>query len=720
MMSMKKIFGITLLFLTAFNSVGQTKKQLLELGDEAYNKANYASAVYFYLKIVEGSAGGKNDVTFPYEITSYTSPKKDYDSTDVDAESLSPAEYRNQYAIHKVADSYRELKDYDNAAKWYARSTASPSDEFHLDNYWYGSALMKLGRYEEASKQFDIFINETSESDEFHKLAQDKQVSCQYALNPENVTADVVTLMDSIFNNGTSSFAANYYEGELSLMFTSARSVSTVDDPKKQDPRYFADIYKTQNIGNGWEPATPIGGPIATGMHEGSSAMSVDRSTFYFTRWDNEDKKNCHIYVSKKFNNQWMLPIKLSTINVDGHRTMNPCLSLDEETLYFVSDMDGGQGGLDIWAAPIDENANIGTPYNLGPQINTPENEMSPFHHFQSNTLYFSSEGHIGFGGMDVFRSQFDESNGVWSTPVNLGSPVNSSKDDTYYILDKNQKYGFFSSDREKCVECDSLNPINGYCNKIYSVEKPELQFSISGFVFNAETDEVIPNALITFKDIKGKFAPFFVMTNDEGYYEKELDVNMDIFMKAQKTKFFGDAATVSTSGLTVSTALEQDFFLNPIPQEAIEIAGIEYDFDKATLRPKSKEILDELVSFLNLNDNLTIEIQSHTDFRGDDAYNKDLSERRAQSVVDYLVDAGISRDRLSPKGYGEEEPAIMLDADKNPVKDDDGEFKRLTEPYIKSLTDRKAIDEAHQRNRRTAFKVLTEDNQVLQESANQ
>ncbi len=129
---------------------------------------------------------------------------------------------------------------------------------------------------------------------------------------------------------------------------------------------------------------------------------------------------------------------------------------------------------------------------------------------------------------------------------------------------------------------------------------------------------------------------------------------------------------------------------------------------------------MDELVSFLNLNDNLTIEIQSHTDFRGDDAYNKDLSERRAQSVVDYLVDAGIARKRLSPKGYGEEEPAIMLDENKKPVKDDNGEFKRLTESYIKSLTDKKAIDESHQRNRRTAFKVLTEDNEVIQESANQ
>ncbi len=718
MNAMTKISITIVAVLMAFGSIGQSKKELLELGDQAFEKKNYASAAYFYLKIVQGSKGGKYDVAHPYEINTYTTGKTNVDTSQTVA--LSVSEARNQHSINRIADSYRLLHDYENAVVWYEKALTNPSEEFPYARYWYASSLIKLERYDEADAEINKFMEEVDDNDPFKQLALNRQISCTFATNPENQTEDVVTKMDSIFNNGTSSFAVQFYEGELSLMFTSARSNSKVDDPKKQNPMYHADIFRTQNVGNGWEPATPMQGEITSAAHEGSSCLSVDRSTFYFTRWDDADKNNCHIYVSKKFNNQWMIPLKLNTVNVDGYRSMNPYLSLDEETIYFVSDMPGGQGGLDIWAAPIDENANIGTPYNLGPVVNTPEDEMSPFHHFQTNTLYFSSEGHIGFGGLDVFRTKYVEDNGSWTTPINMGSPINSSKDDSYYIIDKSQKYGYFSSDRERCESCDSLSPIKGYCDKIYKVERPELEFSINGFVFNAETNEPIPNALITFKDIKGGFAPFFVMTNSEGYYEKELEPGMDMFMKAQKTGYFGDAATQSTSGLTVSTVLMQDFFLNPIPQEAIEIAGIEYDFDKATLRPKSKEILDELVTFLNLNDNLTIEIQSHTDFRGDDNYNLQLSKDRAQSVVDYLVDAGISRSRLKPKGYGEKEPAVRLDENKKPIKNADGEFERLTPAYINGLTSELERNKAHQRNRRTAFKVLSEDNEVLQESANQ
>jgi len=716
---MKKILTSIVVLLITLSGFSQSKRELIDLGDQAYNKGNFGSAIYYYLKIVEGGKGGKYDITHPYEINTYINPISDGDSSNQTIKT--PSDDRKKYVIHKIADSYRKLKDYDNSVRWYEKAIVIPLDEFPNVAYWYGSSLMKIGAYDRAKNVFQNFTNSIEENDPFLSLAEDKLIACQFAKNPENTKSDIiVTEMDSIFNNGTSSFAANYYEGELSLMFTSARSTSTVINRNANDPRYFADIFITQNVGNGWEPAVKMEAPISSGMHEGSSAISTDRTTFYFTRWDNEDKTNCHIYVSKKFNGQWLVPLKLNILNMEGYRSMNPFLSLDESTIYFVSDMPGGEGGLDIWAAPIDNYANIGKPYNLGPVVNTKEDEMSPFHHYQSNTLYYSSEGKIGFGGMDVFRTKFNADDELWGQPVNLGAPINSSKDDTYYILDVNQKYGFITSDRVRCKDCDSTQLIQGHCNKIYSIERPELQFSINGFVFEDETGEPISNSLVTFKDIRGVWPPFFVMTNDEGYYEKELEANMEIFMKAQKSKFFGDAATTSTMGLTESTVLTQDFFLSKIPDQAIEISGIEYDFDKATLRPKSKEILDELVEFLELNDNLNIEIQSHTDFRGDDDYNMELSQRRAKSVVDYLVDNGLSRERLSPNGYGETEPAIQLDEDGKPIKDANGEFKRLSIEYIQNLPTSEERIAANQRNRRTSFKVLSENNEVLQQSNNQ
>jgi outer membrane protein OmpA-like peptidoglycan-associated protein/tetratricopeptide (TPR) repeat protein len=708
---------ILLCFISAV-SLAQSKKELTEMGDKSFDKGNYASAVYFYSKVVKGSSG-RYDVTYPYEINSWSGTKKV--KSGEGEEQLSPSEKRQQYAIHRLADSYRLLRDYENAILWYSKAVQMPHENFPQSLYWYGTMQMCVQKYGEAAATFQKYMDTKGEEDEYYLYAADKQVSCEFALDPKN-TLDGVDLkkMDSTFNSGTASFAPAFYEGELSLIFSSGRDGNVNDDPKNKQSKFLSDLFVTTYLGDTYDTPRRFEAPVSTGNHEGSAALSTDRTTFYFTRWTDDDKQNAHIYVTKKFNNRWMEPLMLDAkVNVEGYRSINPSLDLDETRLYFASDRPGGYGGLDIWYCPIDEYGNIGDPINLGAGINTREDEMSPFHHYQSNTLFFSSRGHIGFGGYDIFRTKYEEDNDSWTNPVNIGAPYNSSKDDTYFIIDKNMKNGFLTSDRDRCADCDTTM-ISGYCNKIFGFAKPDIHVSINGYVFDSETGDVIPNALISFKDIKGSFAPFFVMTDDEGYYERDLEYGWDIFMKAQKSKYFGDAATVFTSGLTESTVLTQDFYLNRIPEGEITIEGIEYDFDKATLRPKSKEILDKLFDFLSLNNNLTIEIQSHTDSRGNDAYNLDLSERRAQSVVDYLVDKGIPRERMIPKGYGETTPAPKLDADGNPDKDANGEVIRLTEPYIYSIKDEKLREEYHQRNRRTAFKVLSEDNQVLKETNNQ
>jgi outer membrane protein OmpA-like peptidoglycan-associated protein/tetratricopeptide (TPR) repeat protein len=717
MRTIRNILALASLSLLVISANGQSKKEYIELGDQAYAKGNFGSAVYFYNLVINGG-GGRFDVTHPYEINAWSGASGNKETT---GNSLSPSEKRYQYALHKLADSYRMLRDYEKAADTYSKAVQVPNEEFPQARYWHGTMLMSLEKYDAANQAFETYMQEKGEDDEFYPYARDKQVSCEFALDPNNVKQDAdLKKLDSTFNAGTASFGTSFYEGELSILFVSGREGNYVDDPKRKEAKYVSDIFVTTYLGDTYDSPIRMDLPINTGSNEGPGALTTDRTTFYFTRWSDDDKQNAHIWVSKKFNNRWMQPLELDNfVNADGYRSMCPALNLDETRLYFSSDRPGGFGGLDIWYCPIDEYGNIGNPVNLGPTINTKEDEYSPFHHFQSNTLFFSSKGHIGFGGYDIFASHYDEDNDSWGNPLNIGAPYNSSKDDTYYIIDKEMKNGFLTTDRERCQDCDSTL-ITGYCNKIYGFVKPDIVISINGYVFDNETGEVIPNALVSFKDIKGSWAPFYVMTNDNGYYERDLEWGMDIFMKAQKSKYFGDAATVFTSNLTESTVLTQDFYLNRIPEGEITIEGIEYDFDKATLRPKSKEILDKLYDFLSLNDNLTIEIQSHTDCRGNDAYNMNLSSRRAQSVVDYLVDKGISRDRMIPKGYGETTPAPQLDANGTPVKDANGETIKLTESFINTLPTEPEREEAHQRNRRTAFRVLSEDNEVLKETNNQ
>ncbi|PCJ27230.1 MAG: hypothetical protein COA97_04500 [Flavobacteriales bacterium] len=306
--------------------------------------------------------------------------------------------------------------------------------------------------------------------------------------------------------------------------------------------------------------------------------------------------------------------------------------------------------------------------------------------------MYFSSDALGGIGGFDIYKTSYNDFEDSWSRSKNLGKPFNSSKDDTYYIINKDQSQGFLSSDRIIC-DCGEEYEGSVYCYRVFQFGQPKQVFSLSGTAFNADTDEIIPNALLTFKDIRGEMDPVYITTDEQGNYKRDLEVGWELFIKAQKSKYFGDAASLSTAGLTESKHFIQDFFLTPIPLGEIEIPGIEYDFDAATLRPKSKEVLDKLVEFLQLNDNIAIEIRSHTDSRGNDNYNLKLSKRRASSVVKYLVAHGINKKRLESKGMGETES--LEDCSKYP--------ECGTEKIRKDC-------DCHQKNRRTAFKTTSED----------
>jgi outer membrane protein OmpA-like peptidoglycan-associated protein len=417
---------------------------------------------------------------------------------------------------------------------------------------------------------------------------------------------------------------------------------------------------------------------------------------------DPDNRNETKIYASRKFNNQWLKPFALDkNVNLDGFRSMNPYLT-DDNTLYYASNRPGGEGGMDIWLTKIGPNGETTIPQNVGNQINTADQEVTPFFHEASRTLYFSSGGHIGFGGLDVFSSKWDEDTDWFGKTTNAGSPINSARDDSYFIIDETLQTGYVTSDRESCIECDSIYNLSVHCNKIYEIQKPEMKFYISGYVYDVATNEILPGATVEFKDVSYKWEHFELVADENGYYEHELTTNLELFMRASQKDYFADKALVFTAGETNSKDYKQDFYLEKIPKGEITIEGIEYDFDSANLRPISEDILDNLIEFLELNSNLKIEIRSHTDERGNDDYNLELSDRRAKSVVDYLVDNGIPRDRLVPKGYGETKPAE--------IPDENGEIVILTPEYIYGIQSTTRQDELHQKNRRTAFFVLEQN----------
>lgn len=702
--AMRKYY-VTLLALIISIGFGysQTNKSLIRSGDREMEMENYASAVYFYSQVINRLAGGNEDMMYhPYGVQAFykSNPQGGPKSFEPP---VNPKSNDELLVLHKLADAYRLVKDYENAEKWYAVAVENPKEEFPYARYFYGYSLMKNGKYEEAKKQFAQMMETLEEGNLYHDLSREKTGNCDFALEDEgNLTNATVEILDSTINNGTTSFGMMYHRD--GMLFSSARNDSTApEEYEYAENKYNSDVFLTKRSDDGSFSAPQwFEGNVNSEAIEGGATLSPDGKAMYFTKVNPLNHQETGIYVTRYFNGRWTEPFKLGEdVNKDGFKSMTPSLAEDGETLYYASNRPGGLGGMDIWMTTINSDGETTEPVNLGELVNTWEDEITPFYHYPSKTLYFSSEGHIGFGGQDVFKTTINPVTEWWSAPENVGKPVNSERDDAYFIWGLDMQEGYFSSDRDNCGECDSLRTLNMHCLSIYRIERPSIEITISGYVYDFDTDEIIPNASVTFKDVRGELEPVVLKSDEEGYYERTLRVNEEYFIKSTKKKYFADAGIKNTLGIVESTNLMQDFFLTRIPTGEIEIKGIEYDFDAATLREKSKTELDKLVEFLELNSNLKIEIRSHTDERGRDAYNLDLSKRRAQSVVDYLVDNGISRERLRPNGLGETEPAI--------VTNDAGEELELTPDFINGLDNEEQREEYHQRNRRTAFKVLAE-----------
>jgi OmpA-OmpF porin, OOP family len=689
----KKIIFLFFAILLCIFSNAQSKKLWIEIADNAYAKKDYATSAVYYAKVLDDTAILRSYV-LPYEAQLVNlkikslfkvpelSATKRKDSTNNAKEDLVKSS-KFDFIMYRLAQSYRLNFDYKHAVDQYKKSVER---KVYPDaGYYYGISLMNLKKYKDALAAFDAYAATKVGTDSLVKLTAKKQSSCFFGLDSmAGRKLTKIRQMDTlVFNRGTSNFAPMYYLSSQKLIFTSARRGGVVTDPEKQDSRYFCDLYFTTLDDTIWQRPINFGRPVNTSLHEGAGVFTPEE-VMLFTRWSDNNRNEAFIYMARTTGGKFYEAMKLGTnINLPGYKSQQPFVTDDGKKLFFSSNRPGGKGGYDIWVAGIDENGMVGNAQNLGPTVNTGGDEVTPFYHTLSNTLYFSSNGHTGLGGLDVFKSGLNVDDSVYSAPKNLNTPINSPKDDAYYIIERLGKGGFFSSDR---VDCPS-----GHCYNIYSFEGEPINFFLEGQVLDFVTNEPIKNALVTIRDVHGSDEDFFVITDENGNYETPLKPNMEYFLKAQKNGYFGQANSVVTKDRTESERFTRDFFLNKIPEGDIEIEGVEYDFNKATLRPKSMEVLDKIVDLLKLNDNISIELSSHTDSRGNDAYNLKLSQERAQSCVTYIISKGIDKKRIIANGYGETKPVIPQ------------------EEIDKFVPKSPEFEAAHQKNRRTAFKVIGE-----------
>ena len=701
---MKKLITLFIVLLSASQIFAQSNHKLEQQGDLAMQNGLYSYAVHYYSFILFKIQDEEEAMYYAYDVTTnYKKPEKVNEEGAIKPpENPTPKEIR---IIHKLAEAYLKANDYANAEVWFEAANNHPREDFPYARYFYGLTLMKNYKYDDAIKQFEQFKKENgNKENKFYKLADAKIINCEFAKNKENANKDLyITNLDSVVNIGSTSFGLQFFSDEY-MIFSAAKPDSGILYKHDELKEYLLDLFLVKMDENGeFVSSEKFPWSINTAdHHEGSASISPDGNILFYTSANPLNINETVIYRTKKLNGQWLQPQPLGPdVNAPGFMSKNPYITRDGKKLYFSSNRPGGEGGMDIWVVDINQDGFTSNIQNLGTFVNTPDDEVTPFFHEYSNALYFSSKGHIGFGGFDIFESKINPNTEWFGNALNIGAPANSSRDDNYYILDEKGQTGYLTSDREVCSECDTVYNLQKFCNKIYQIKKPEVKFLVKGYVFDEETDEPIANAKIDFKDVSFKWEHFSIQTDENGYYEQELIPEVELFLKASMPDYFADQAILSNMGETESKVYEQDFYLRKIPKGEMVIEGIEYDFDKATLRPKSKEILDNVVKFLELNDNISIEIRSHTDMRGSDSYNLSLSQRRAQSVVNYLIANGIAKERLIAKGYGETTPAE--------VPDKEGNMVTLSPAYIKALPTKEEQEEAHQRNRRTAFKVLNQ-----------
>ena len=600
---------------------------------------------------------------------------------------LTRREERQQRGVvaFRLGECYRHLNMAANASGAYRNALRYNYPDSMALLYLAQSQHME-GKYSDAIKNYEAFLEKVPRS----TLARDGLRGSQNAARIKATPTRYKVAAAKLFNSRRADFCPMFFDAAHDVLyFTSSTEKSKGTTKSEITGTKNSDIYFSKKNEKGvWQRPEAVDGELNTDFDEGITSFSPDGTTMYLAKARREENSSTsvEIFTSQRSEAKWSAPVKLEitadTLSAYG----DPAVSPDGTWLYFSSDMPGGQGGKDLWRINLKER--VGSLENLGDVINTPGDERFPYVRSDS-VLYFSSNGHAGMGGLDIYRATLTPSGG-WNVE-NMGWPMNSSYDD-FGITFGDGESGFFSSNR---------NDARGY-DHIYSFVKPELKITISGYVLDRD-EEPVPNAVIRIVGDDGSNQKAIGKT--DGTFQFNLQRGVKYVMMAGAKGYMNGKQEFVSDMAEEDAEYAVDFILAAMTKPQV-IENIFYDFDKATLRPESKAALDSMVMILNDNPQIVIEMASHTDRWGNDNYNLKLSNRRAQSVVDYLIAAGIDPSRLRPMGYGESRPKTVTKRIARLYP----QFKEgdvLNEQYIEKL-EKPDQDAADQINRRTEFQVIS------------
>ncbi len=663
---MKKIFSTVALICCFVFAKAQVNEYLLA-GDKFFAAGDYYSAAQYYEYYLGKKKSKNNQAAYnPYAVSAV--------AKQTPVKSKVPVSSKEQ-VIYNLAESYRQLNFHEKAEPYYVQAMAGDRSKFPLLRYRYATTLRALGKPEEAEEQLKAFAAEYKEADVYTEAVIRETRNAEFAkeqLAKSNAGTYTIVKSPKVLNDTGATYAPAWLN-EQTLLFTSTKPES------KKSKEYINRIYQVPVTNGNFGTVEKLTIAQPNEIHQGVVTVTPDGKTMFLSRWTiGKEKKSASIYSCSKTATGWSDPVLADAVNFAGSSSQQPFVMPDGKSLLFSSDKGDGLGGFDLWYAALDANGIPSNPTNLGATINTKYDEQAPFYHTASNTLVFASNGRVGMGGFDFFFSK--GSIGSLAEPKNFGYPVNSVKDDIYFVsrgpANNILQDVYFSSDRE--ASC---------CLEMFSLNKARALKQVSGIVLDCDKKTPMSGVNVEIIDTINKKTIAVKTTDASGQYSFTLEDFTPLKATATYNGYFTNSLQFNSPD-----DMEDDMLKNPdiclklmpAPEEPIVLENVYYDYDMATLKAESGPALDKLVKLLKDNPTTRIEINGHTDSNGSDDYNLKLSDARANSVVAYLVSKGIDKARLQAKGLGETMPVAdntNADGTDNP--------------------------EGREQNRRTEFKVL-------------
>jgi len=592
---------------------------------------------------------------------------------------------------YQIARCFHKMSDLKKAIQWYQKADKANYKNDDMLNLTIALALKSQGEYEEAKVEFQKHAKTNPEDPRGDLGAKSCDNASKWRDNP---TCYTVTNLKAV-NNKADDYAPVFASKKSDVMiFTSSRE-GALGKPDGIVGQLPEDLFQAKLDKKGaWSKPAPLSANVNSKGSEGAAAINKKFNTLYFTRCAlvKRAKVGCQILQSKKQGTDWAAG-EVIELAADSLVTGHPAISSDGNTLVFASNMPGGQGGMDLWMATYDRRKKaFSNPVNLGPEINSPANEMYPYLR-TDDKLYYSSDRIEGMGGLDIYKADLLSPN-KWGKPENMRSPINSEGDDFSIVFDGVNEKGLLTSNRKGGRGGDD----------IYTFEVSKSTLNIIATVYDVDTKLPLAGAKVNFKPTNGD--PKELTTDATGKVNlTEAGFNEVYDLVASKEKYFNGQGKVSTQGIDPlynckDSTFKVDLFIKtsdvPLAYDVL------FEFNKCFFYPEFTDTLDKIVKILKENPKMRVELSAHTDARGSNAANQKLSECRAVEVVNYVVSKGIERERLTSKGEGEERPRTL-------EKDMDGFAKgtKLDEAYINGLKTEEEREKAHKLNRRVEMKKI-------------